>query len=41
MLLAAVARGLLFEALATGDRASADRAFRTFVAALELPPPNA
>jgi AcrR family transcriptional regulator len=40
VLLAAVARGLLFEALATGDRASADRAFRAFVAALELPAPR-
>jgi AcrR family transcriptional regulator len=37
VLLAALARGLLLEALASGDRARADRAFRTFVAALELP----
>jgi AcrR family transcriptional regulator len=40
-LLAAVARGLLLEALATGDRASADRAFRAFVASLEFPAPRA
>ncbi len=40
-LLGAVARGLLLEALATGDRATADRAFRAFVAALELPAPPA
>ncbi len=37
ILLAAVARGLLLEALATGDRAHADRAFRSFVATLDLP----
>ena len=41
VLLAALARGLLLESLATGDRARADRAFRTFVATLELPAPRA
>jgi AcrR family transcriptional regulator len=32
-----VIRGLLFEVLATGDRTSAERAFRSFINAIELP----
>jgi AcrR family transcriptional regulator len=36
-LVAAVARGLLFDLLATGDRARVDRAFRSFINAIELP----
>jgi AcrR family transcriptional regulator len=36
-ILVAVTRGLLLDVLATGDRARADRAFRSFVTAIELP----
>lgn len=36
-LVAAVARGLLFDLLATGDRSRVDRAFRSFINAIELP----
>ncbi len=36
-LLVAVIRGLLLDVLATGDRARAERAFRSFVNAIELP----
>jgi AcrR family transcriptional regulator len=36
-LVAAVTRGLLLDVLATGDRARADRAFRSFINAIELP----
>ena len=36
-ILVAVTRGLLLDLLATGDRARADRAFRSFVTAIELP----
>ena len=36
-LLAAVVRGLLLDVLATGDRARAERAFRSFLSAIELP----
>ncbi len=36
-LIAAVARGLLFDLLATGDRTRVDRAFRSFINAIELP----
>ncbi len=36
-LVAAVARGLLFDLLATGDRTRVDRAFRSFINAIELP----
>jgi AcrR family transcriptional regulator len=36
-LLVAVMRGLLFDVLATGDRARAERAFRSFINAIELP----
>jgi AcrR family transcriptional regulator len=32
-----VIRGLLFDVLATGDRARAERAFRSFINAIELP----
>ena len=32
-----VMRGLLFDVLATGDRARAERAFRSFINAIELP----
>ncbi len=35
-LLVAVVRGLLLDVLATGDRARVDRAFRSFVAAIEF-----
>jgi AcrR family transcriptional regulator len=37
IVLVGVTRGLLFEVLATGDRASAERAFRSFINAIELP----
>jgi len=40
-LLVAVTRGLLLDVLATGDRARADRAFRSFVNAIELPEASA
>jgi hypothetical protein len=30
-------RGLLFDMLATGDRARTERAFRSFINAIELP----
>ena len=43
-LVVAVIRGLLFEMLATGERARAERAFRSFINAIELPhsvPPRA
>ena len=36
-ILVAVTRGLLLDLLATGDRARTDRAFRSFVLAIELP----
>ena len=36
-LLVAVVRGLLLDVLATGDRARIDRAFRSFINAIELP----
>jgi AcrR family transcriptional regulator len=36
-ILVAVTRGLLLDLLATGDRARVDRAFRSFVTAIELP----
>ncbi|MBV9647511.1 MAG: TetR/AcrR family transcriptional regulator [Candidatus Eremiobacteraeota bacterium] len=36
-ILVAVTRGLLLDLLATGDRARCDRAFRSFVTAIELP----
>ncbi len=36
-LLVAVVRGLLLDVLATGERARVDRAFRSFIAAIELP----
>jgi AcrR family transcriptional regulator len=36
-ILVAVTRGLLLDVLATGDRARVDRAFRSFVTAIELP----
>ncbi len=36
-LLVAVVRGLLLDVLATGDRARVDRAFRSFINAIELP----
>ncbi len=36
-LVVAVIRGLLFEMLATGERAQAERAFRSFINAIELP----
>ncbi len=36
-LLVAVVRGLLLDVLATGDRTRVDRAFRSFIAAIELP----
>jgi AcrR family transcriptional regulator len=36
-LVVAVIRGLLFEMLATGERARAERAFRSFINAIELP----
>ncbi len=36
-LLVAVTRGLLLDVLATGERARVDRAFRSFVNAIELP----
>jgi AcrR family transcriptional regulator len=36
-ILVAVTRGLLLDLLATGQRARADRAFRSFVTAIELP----
>ena len=36
-ILVAVTRGLLLDLLATGDRARANRAFRSFVTAIELP----
>jgi len=37
MLVVGVMRGLLFDMLATGDRARAERAFRSFINAIELP----
>jgi AcrR family transcriptional regulator len=37
MLIAAMMRGLLLDVLATGDRARAERAFRSFINAIELP----
>jgi AcrR family transcriptional regulator len=36
-LLVAVVRGLLLDVLATGDRARVDRAFRSFIGAIEFP----
>jgi len=36
-LLVAVVRGLLLDVLATGERTRVDRAFRSFIAAIELP----
>jgi hypothetical protein len=36
-LIAAIVRGLLLEVLATGDRVRAERAFRSFLSAIELP----
>ncbi|MBD5636055.1 MAG: TetR/AcrR family transcriptional regulator [Candidatus Eremiobacteraeota bacterium] len=36
-LLVAVVRGLLLDLLATGERTRVDRAFRSFIAAIELP----
>lgn len=36
-LLVAVVRGLLLDVLATGDRLQAERAFRSFISAIELP----
>jgi len=36
-LLVAVVRGLLLDVLATGDRTRVDRAFRSFINAIELP----
>jgi AcrR family transcriptional regulator len=36
-LVVAVVRGLLLDVLATGDRARVDRAFRSFINAIELP----
>ena len=36
-LLVAVVRGLLLDVLATGERARVERAFRSFIAAIELP----
>jgi AcrR family transcriptional regulator len=36
-ILVAVTRGLLLDLLATGDRARVDRAFRSFVTAIQLP----
>jgi AcrR family transcriptional regulator len=36
-LVVGVMRGLLFDMLATGDRARAERAFRSFINAIELP----
>jgi AcrR family transcriptional regulator len=36
-LIAAMMRGLLFDVLATGDRPRAERAFRSFISAIELP----
>ncbi len=40
-LLVAVVRGLLLDVLATGDRARVDRAFRSFINAIELPDASA
>ena len=40
-LVVALIRGLLLEMLATGDRARAERAFRSFIYAIELPVPDA
>jgi hypothetical protein len=40
-LLVAVVRGLLLDVLATGDRTRVDRAFRSFINAIELPDANA
>jgi hypothetical protein len=37
----AVVRGLLLDVLATGDRTRVDRAFRSFINAIELPDANA
>jgi AcrR family transcriptional regulator len=39
-LVVAVIRGLLLDSLATGDRDRADRAFRSFIYAIELPEPR-
>ncbi len=39
-LLVAVVRGLLLDVLATGERARVERAFRSFVNAIELPEPT-
>ena len=36
-LIVAVVRGLLLDVLATGERTRVDRAFRSFIAAIELP----
>lgn len=38
-LLVGVMRGLLFDVLATGERARTERAFRSFINAIELPQP--
>ncbi len=40
-LVVAVIRGLLLDMLATGDRARTERAFRSFIYAIELPEPRA
>ncbi len=39
-LLVATMRGLLLDVLATGDRPRAERAFRSFLSAIELPEPG-
>jgi hypothetical protein len=39
-LLVGVVRGLLLDILATGDRTRVDRAFRSFINAIELPDDN-